>query len=215
VRAVRNLLVLYKTLGEIDPDLFDGFALALPEAMQQAKSQGKEPPGFLAILNKFRSKDLRRGLVAVNSLLEAWGKDFFSKHTRSRANKFVHGGYMRTTNRWVIAAAGVFLQIALGAVYAWSVFRTRLPKQFGWSIPEVTFTFTIKHLRAGDRGFLRGLWLNRRGPRIVALTGGVLYGLGVSWLAFPIMGVVVVPNLWRDWRNWPGLRLHRTGCMLG
>ena len=79
VRAVRNLLVLYKTLGEIDPDLFDGFALALPEAMQQAKAQGKEPPGFLAILNKFRSKDLRRGLVAVNSLLEAWGKDFFSE----------------------------------------------------------------------------------------------------------------------------------------
>jgi uncharacterized protein YjgD (DUF1641 family) len=79
VRAVRNLLVLFKTLGEIDPDLFDGFALALREAMQQAKAQGKEPPGFLAILNKFRSKDLRRGLVAVNSLLEAWGKDFFSE----------------------------------------------------------------------------------------------------------------------------------------
>ena len=84
VRAVRNLLVLFKTLGEIDPELFDGFALALPEAMQQAKTQGKEPPGLLAILNKFRSKDLRRGLVAVNSLLEAWGKDFFSEaHSKS------------------------------------------------------------------------------------------------------------------------------------
>jgi uncharacterized protein YjgD (DUF1641 family) len=84
VRAVRNLLVLFKTLGEIDPDLFDGFAMALPEAMQQAKAQGKEPPGFLAILNKFRSKDLRRGLVAVNSLLEAWGRDFFSEaHSKS------------------------------------------------------------------------------------------------------------------------------------
>ncbi len=53
--------------------------MALPEAMRQAKIQGKEPPGFFAILNKFRSKDLRRGLVAVNSLLEAWGKDFFSE----------------------------------------------------------------------------------------------------------------------------------------
>ncbi len=79
VRAVRNFLVLFKTLGEIDPDLFDGFALALPEAMQQAKAQGKEPPGVLAILYKLRGKDLRRGLVAVNSLLEAWGKDFFSE----------------------------------------------------------------------------------------------------------------------------------------
>jgi uncharacterized protein YjgD (DUF1641 family) len=79
VRAIRNLVILGKALGEIDPELFDGFVLALPEAMRQAKAQGNEPPGFLAILNKFRSKDLRRGLVAVNSLLEAWGKDFFSE----------------------------------------------------------------------------------------------------------------------------------------
>src|SRR5580700_6676329 len=79
VRAIRNLLVLGKTLGEIDPDLLDGFVLALPEAMQQARAQGEEPPGFFAILNKFRSKDLRRGLVAINSLLEAWGKDFFKE----------------------------------------------------------------------------------------------------------------------------------------
>lgn len=85
VRAIRNLIVLGKTLGEIDPDLFDGFAMALPEAMRQARAQGKEPPSFLAILNKFRSRDLRRGLVAVNSLLEAWGKDFFSEaHTQSK-----------------------------------------------------------------------------------------------------------------------------------
>lgn len=79
VRAIRNLVILGKTLGAIDPELFDGFAMALPEAMRQAKAQGKEPPGFFATLNKFRSRDLRRGLVAVNSLLEAWGKDFFSE----------------------------------------------------------------------------------------------------------------------------------------
>ena len=79
VRAIRNLIILGKTLGNIDPELFDGFAMALPEAMRQARTQGKEPPGFFAILNKFRSKDLRRGLVAVNSLLEAWGRDFFSE----------------------------------------------------------------------------------------------------------------------------------------
>jgi uncharacterized protein YjgD (DUF1641 family) len=86
VRAIRNLVVLGKTLGEIDPDLFDGFALALPEAMREARKQGEEPPSFLAILNKFRSKDLRRGLVAVNSLLEAWGKEFFSE-ARSQSER--------------------------------------------------------------------------------------------------------------------------------
>lgn len=91
---------------------------------------------------------------------------------------------MRTNNRWVIAIAGVFFQIALGAVYAWSVFRVPLAKQFGWSISEVTLTFTISIFVLGISAFFGGLWLNRKGPRIVALTGGVLYGLGVFLASF-------------------------------
>src|SRR5712671_5110332 len=88
------------------------------------------------------------------------------------------------TNRWAIAVAGVFLQIALGAVYAWSVFRVPLAKQFGWSISEVTLTFTISIFVLGVAAFFGGLWLNRKGPRIVAVTGGFLYGLGVFLASF-------------------------------
>ena len=91
---------------------------------------------------------------------------------------------MRTNNRWVIAIAGVFLQIALGAVYAWSVFRVPLARQFGWSISEVTLTFTISIFVLGFAAFFGGLWLNRKGPRVVALTGGALYGLGVFLASF-------------------------------
>jgi len=91
---------------------------------------------------------------------------------------------VRTSNRWLIAIAGVFLQIALGAVYAWSVFRVPLSKQFGWSISEVTLTFTISIFVLGFAAFFGGLWLNRKGPRIVALTGGALYGLGVFLASF-------------------------------
>jgi len=89
------------------------------------------------------------------------------------------------TNRWSIAVAGVLLQIALGAVYAWSVFRVPLAKQFGWSISEVTLTFTISIFVLGIAAFFGGLWLNRKGPRIVALTGGFLYGTGVFWRVSP------------------------------
>src|SRR6202521_4023934 len=91
---------------------------------------------------------------------------------------------MRTLNRWIIAAAGVLMQVALGAVYAWSVFRAPLVKQFGWSISEVTLTFTISIFVLGIAAFLGGLWLNRKGPRIVAITGGILYGLGVFLASF-------------------------------
>jgi MFS transporter, OFA family, oxalate/formate antiporter len=88
------------------------------------------------------------------------------------------------TNRWSIAIAGVLLQVALGAVYAWSVFRAPLTKQFGWSISEVTLTFTISIFVLGIAAFFGGLWLNRVGPRVVALTGGFLYGLGVFLASF-------------------------------
>lgn len=91
---------------------------------------------------------------------------------------------MKTPNRWTIAIAGVFLQIALGAVYAWSVFRVPLSKQFGWSISQVTLTFTISIFVLGFAAFFGGLWMARKGPRIVALTGAVLYGVGVFLASF-------------------------------
>jgi OFA family oxalate/formate antiporter-like MFS transporter len=91
---------------------------------------------------------------------------------------------MKTQNRWSIAIAGVFLQIALGAVYAWSVFRVPLSRQFGWSISEVTLTFTISIFVLGFAAFFGGLWMARKGPRIVALTGATLYGVGVFLASF-------------------------------
>src|SRR5713226_8448339 len=91
---------------------------------------------------------------------------------------------MRTRSRWSIAAAGVFTQAALGAVYAWSVFRAPLVEQFGWSVSEVTLTFTITICALGIAAFFGGLWLNRKGPGVVAITGGVLYGLGVFLASF-------------------------------
>src|ERR1700730_17802908 len=91
---------------------------------------------------------------------------------------------MRTLNRWYIALAGVFMQVALGGVYAWSVFRVPLANQFGWSISEVTLTFTISIFVLGIAAFFGGLWLNRKGPRIVALTGGFLYGTGIFLASF-------------------------------
>ena len=91
---------------------------------------------------------------------------------------------MAPTNRWGIALAGFLMQVALGAVYAWSVFRNPLTKQFGWSIAQVTWTFTISIFVLGVAAFFGGLWLNRKGPRVVALTAGVLYGLGVFLASF-------------------------------
>jgi OFA family oxalate/formate antiporter-like MFS transporter len=91
---------------------------------------------------------------------------------------------MSKTNRWGLAAAGFLMQMALGAVYAWSVFRIPLARQFHWSIEQVTLTFTVSIFVLGVAAFFGGLWLNKKGPRVVALTGGFLYGLGVFLASF-------------------------------
>lgn len=87
-------------------------------------------------------------------------------------------------NRWAIAAAGVIIQIALGAVYAWSVFRIPLTKAYGWSISQVTFAFTLAILTLGFASFVGGLWMRRSGPRRVAIAAGIFYGAGIFLASF-------------------------------
>jgi OFA family oxalate/formate antiporter-like MFS transporter len=103
-------------------------------------------------------------------------------------------------NRWLLAGGGVLMQLALGAVYAWSVFRNPLMKTFGWSISDVTTTFSIAILVLGFAAFLGGLWMRRVGPRVVGITAGICYGLGVAlaslangniwilWLTYGVLG---------------------------
>src|SRR6266436_9207491 len=83
------------------------------------------------------------------------------------------------SNRWLIAVAGVVMQLALGAVYAWSVFRIPLTKNFGWSVSQVTLVFELAILMLGFAAFAGGLWMKRSGPRRVSLVAGLCYGLGV------------------------------------
>jgi OFA family oxalate/formate antiporter-like MFS transporter len=70
------------------------------------------------------------------------------------------------------------MQIAFGAVYAWSVFRIPLSRAHGWTIGEVTIAFEVAIFVVGFAAFAGGLWMKRSGPRPVALTAAILYGLG-------------------------------------
>ena len=90
-----------------------------------------------------------------------------------------------TGNSVVIAIASVVMQVALGAVYAWSVFRDPLTQAYGGaSATAVNTTFSITIFTLGFAAFAGGLWMGRSGPRIVALTAGVLYGLGIFLASF-------------------------------
>ena len=91
---------------------------------------------------------------------------------------------MPVLNRWWIAIAGVCLQMALGSAYAWSVFRIPLSKEFGWSITEITWVFLISWFFLGSSTVVGGLWMKRKGPRVVAMVAGLFWGGGVFLASF-------------------------------
>ncbi len=91
-----------------------------------------------------------------------------------------------TRNRWVIAGAAVVMQICLGAVYGWSVFVKPLVAQEHWTLTQVSLTFTLSVGFLGIGTIIGGLWQDRVGPRLVAMVGGVIYGIGYIVASFAV-----------------------------
>lgn len=88
------------------------------------------------------------------------------------------GEEQSVSNRWFIALAGTMLQMLLGTVYAWSYFQNPLKKAFNWSDPQVTWAFSLAICFLGMAAAWGGINLPRFGPRRLAISGGLLFGLG-------------------------------------
>ena len=93
-------------------------------------------------------------------------------------------GNAASTNRWFIAIAAIFMQIALGAVYGWSVFLNSVMADYHADKPSANLTFTITIIALGVTAGFGGFLQARFGPRAIATAGGVLYGLGVFLAGF-------------------------------
>ena len=98
----------------------------------------------------------------------------------------------KVANRWRIAAAGVAMQVALGAVYAWSVFRKPLSDHFDTSVASVNLIFSLAILALGFAAYFGGRWMSKIGPRKVGMAAGVLYGAGIILASFSSSSIVLL-----------------------
>ena len=89
-------------------------------------------------------------------------------------------GTAATVNRWWIVAGGILIQLCLGAIYAWSAFTGALTEDpFGFTRTETQVIFAVGLASfAGVMALIAGRWQRRAGPRVVALTGGLVLGAG-------------------------------------
>ncbi|MFH1448084.1 MAG: OFA family MFS transporter [Candidatus Micrarchaeota archaeon] len=79
---------------------------------------------------------------------------------------------------WIVVAGGVLINLMLGITYTWSVFSGPLVEKYGWSQTEVQLAFSIMLAVFAISMIPAGMIQDRKGPRIVALIGGILLGLG-------------------------------------
>src|SRR5437660_4551789 len=95
-------------------------------------------------------------------------------------------------NRWVLAIDAFLMQLALGSVYAWSVFLKPVGTVYHVSRLQANLTFSIVLLALGVTAGFGGYLNNRFGPRIIATLGGILYGLGVILAAFAAPNIFIL-----------------------
>ena len=82
-------------------------------------------------------------------------------------------------NRWLIAASAVGIHIAIGSVYAWSVYTKPLIQQFGWDLKDTQFTFRLAIFFLGISAAFLGHYLERKGPRRSGILAASFFGIGI------------------------------------
>src|SRR3974377_794986 len=81
-------------------------------------------------------------------------------------------------NRWWRVVGGLSMNLALGTLYAWSIFVAPLEKEFAWKRSQTSNVFTIAVVVFALSFILAGRLQDKFGPFWISLTGGVLVSLG-------------------------------------
>jgi len=91
----------------------------------------------------------------------------------------------KTFNRWLIVVGALLIQVSLGAIYIYSVFKPGLKARFpDWSNTDLALPSMLVLLFFGLATIFAGRVQDKIGPRYVAMTGAVLLGLGLLLASF-------------------------------
>lgn len=85
----------------------------------------------------------------------------------------------KVMNRGFVVVGAILIQLALGAIYAWSVFTPDL-KSAGWSSADTQWVFAIGLASFAVFMVLAGRKLKSWGPKKLAIIGGLVLGLGYA-----------------------------------
>jgi len=85
-----------------------------------------------------------------------------------------------TPNRgWIVTFAGMGINLALGVLYTWSMFKGAIEKDFGWEGAKLNDPYALCCLVFAFAMILAGRCQDKFGPRLTASIGGLLVAAGM------------------------------------
>ncbi len=89
-------------------------------------------------------------------------------------------------NKWLIVLAAIGIHISIGSVYAWSVLTRPIMEAMGFSLQQVTWTFSLAILFLGTSAGFLGTYVERMGPRKSGLIAAAFFGTGMLGTAYAL-----------------------------
>ena len=80
---------------------------------------------------------------------------------------------------WRVALAGLGINLALGVLYTWSMFKAAIEKDFGWKGSQLNDPYALCCLVFAFAMILAGRCQDKFGPRLTASIGGLLVAAGM------------------------------------
>lgn len=80
---------------------------------------------------------------------------------------------------WTVTFAGLGINLALGVLYTWSMFKGAIEKEFGWKGDQLNDPYALCCLVFAFAMILAGRCQDKFGPRLTATIGGLLVGSGM------------------------------------
>ena len=80
---------------------------------------------------------------------------------------------------WRVTFSGLGINLALGILYTWSLFKATIEKEFGWQGSQLNDPYALCCLVFAFAMIFAGRCQDRFGPRVTATAGGLLVGAGM------------------------------------
>jgi len=92
---------------------------------------------------------------------------------------------------WTVTSAGVLINLALGILYTWSIFKGAIKNSmeqggegaFNWDPATINDPYATCCLIFAFSMIIAGKCQDKLGPRITALVGGIFVGAGFIWIS--------------------------------